>query len=331
MSTNRQNLKTGQLRADMGAQCISLNCSEPSSVEVMDLLLGAGVCAEVPQSCLSSTPERQTGESWRHLVGIGGGVNDALKKLLDEAKAKVEFQRRVASLDDVQGRWRATPFNSEPETFDAVIMAVPGSGVGGDNLGKIHGTWEKMISAEQRRQLKGVEHDARWSVALFLSPACAMACDTYFGDSAVEKVVDDDILHLLCYQSKKTSQAGGLPPTAGIVVVAHTTHQWAQAHIRASGRDGKLTAEILERARATIGLPLPLSKVLLASKVITWKQCQVTSPLPTPGQPCMLLAAAPAQAPVALCGDYFVGSSFSGCLRSGFGAAEMVAKKLLDA
>jgi len=204
---------------------------------------------------------------------------------------------------------------------------VPGCGTGGDNLNKIHGSWESAIGAEQYRQLLAVEHDHRWSFAMYLPPECARQCDAYFGPEAVEKVVEDGTLHLLCYQSRKTERVTGAASAEGAVVVGHTTLAWAKRNARASGRDERLLREVTERMAETLKLDGSISRTMLGSKVITWKQCHVTKPVPKNDAtgPCMLLSAEP---PLLLAGDYFTASNFGGCATSAFAAAEVVAKAL---
>jgi predicted NAD/FAD-dependent oxidoreductase len=322
MSTNRCDAAGVNLRADMGAQYLSLDSSNPSSNAVADMLVKAGICADVPDAVLSATPERMRGEAWRHLAGVEGGVNDALKKLLEEAGATPHYEKRVASLDEQQSKWRARPFEGAPSVFDAVIVAVPGCGVGGDNLNKIHGNYQNRLTPEQNRQLLSAQHDARWSFAFYLPSECAKRCDEFFGDGAIEKVVEDSVVHLLCYQSRKTMQVNGSPPSRGVTVVAHSTLEWANYNSRASGRDHRLLAEMSDRVGKLLKLDGSLSRMMLGSKVITWKQSQVTKAIPGPF---MLVSSSPA---FALAGDYFTDSSFDGCLKSGFAAADAVVKAL---
>lgn len=326
MSTNRQDFKDGRLRADMGAQYLSCDMSDSAGHEVAMLLTKSGVCQAVSPGSLSKTPERRHGDMWQHLAGVQGGVNDALKMLLDESGAEVEFQKRVALIDEDGDRWRVEPFKAAAEMFDGVALAVPGRGVGGDNLNKIKGNWESKLTSTQNGQLRNVKHDARWSLALFLTDDAAVTCEAFFSGETVERVVDDEIVHLLCYQSKKTSQAGGHGSGAGCVLVAHTTVAWAQANIRASGRDRRLVMEVAEHVREVIGFKAPLKSLLRKFKVITWKQCQVTSPVAVQADvPCLMVSRAP---PLLLAGDYFAESSFQGCLKSGFAAAELLARQL---
>eukprot|EP00931_Biecheleriopsis_adriatica_P004852 TRINITY_DN106458_c0_g1_i1.p1 TRINITY_DN106458_c0_g1~~TRINITY_DN106458_c0_g1_i1.p1 ORF type:complete len:438 (+),score=38.50 TRINITY_DN106458_c0_g1_i1:85-1398(+) len=327
MSTNRQDFPDGRLRADMGAQYISLNCSDSACSEVASLLTESDLFKDLSTNSLAETPERQSGPGWRHLAGVAGGVNDGLKKLLDEADAEVHFQKRVAKIDEDKDSWNVEPFKSASERFDAVALAVPGRGVGGDNLNKIRGTWQKRLTSRQNQQLREVTHDARWSVALFLSPDATNDCDAFFENNAVERLIDDDVLHLLCYQSRKTAMARESNTSCGCVVVAHTTNNWAQSRLKASGRDRRLVTEVTKRINDIIGFQTPLSKLLRASKVITWKQSQVMSPVlcQAGSKPCLVVSTAP---PLLLAGDYFTESSFGGCLKSGFSAAEALAGHL---
>jgi len=334
MSTNRQDFKDGRLRADMGAQYLSLDTSDSACLEMATMLTESGVCRAVSCDSMSKTPERQHGSTWQHLAGVQGGVNDALKKILDESGAELQFQKRVALIDEDHDhdQWRVEPFarrgmpRATAELFDGVALAVPGRGPGGDNLNKIKGNWQTKLTSRQNRQLRAVHHDARWSIALFLTADAAATCDAFFAGKTLERLVDDEMIHLLCYQSKKTTQAGGLESGAGCVVVAHTTIEWAQANLRASGRDRRLVTQLAEHVRNVMGFKAPLKSFLRESKVITWKQCQVTSaPAMQDRAPCLLLSKAP---PLLLAGDYFTESSFGGCLKSGFAAAEELAGQL---
>lgn len=323
MSTNRQD--SLGIRADMGSPLLSLDTQDASSTAIMDLLIRKGVCAEVSAECLSMTSERPCDPKWRHLAGIQGGVNDALKAILDEAGAEVLFERRLGSLDLAHKRWRARPVSGPMAEFDAVVLAVPGCGVGGDNLNKIHGEWERSLSTEQNKRLLAVQHDQRWTFALFFPKRAEAACNKFFGTKAVEKIVDDDMVHLLCYQSRKTALVGKMTADGGLAIVVHTTVDWARKNSRANGRDQRLLDQVSERVKRIIGVP---HEQLLASKVITWKQCHVTRPIPhgSAEGPCMSLST---HVPLFLAGDYFTDSNFTGCVKSAFAAADALAEVLV--
>ncbi|CAK9021354.1 unnamed protein product [Durusdinium trenchii] len=324
MSTNRQEVSGATVRADMGAQYVSVEESDSATMQVAERLLSSGVCAEVSPELLTATPERPVRA--KHLAGTAGGVNDALKTLLEEADATVHYEKRVASLDLQSGSWRARPFEGAPGMFDAVLIAVPGCGVGGDNLLKIHGSWEGMLKQDQNKQLMAAQHDQRWSFAFFLPSDCQAVCERYFGPKVVEKLVDDEVVHLLCYQSRKT-EIVSLDMRSSPVVVAHSTTEWAKRHAQRGGKDERLLREMAAHVQKLIGLEGPLSQLTSTSKVITWKQCQVQRPVTSEAVPFMAVTSAP---PLLLAGDYFTSSSFSGCVRSGFAAAEALSALLKD-
>jgi len=320
MSTNRQDGLN--VRADMGAPYLSMDGRDANCAAVADMLCEARVCADVPRDRLAKTPERPSQPGWRHLAGVNGGVNDALKKILDEAKAEVSFEQRVAGLDQQRGQWRAKPFSGKYEDFDAVIVAVPGCGVGGDNLNKIHGGWENVFSRAQNQELQSVQHDQRWAFALFFPADCIAKCDEFFGPDAIEKVIEDRVIHLLCYQTRKTAHLGGGGSKNAVAVVAHTTVEWARQNARANGRDQRLLDEVAEQVKWILGFGRAR---LLASKVITWKQCHVTRPVSANRSdgPCMVACSSP---PLILAGDYFTESNFGGCLTSAYAAADNLVK-----
>eukprot|EP00435_Cladocopium_sp_Y103_P019537 s2051_g4.t1 len=104
-----------------------------------------------------------------------------------------------------------------------------------------------------------------------------------FGSSLMDlKLVDDDVLHLLCYQSRKTEIASKTA-SGGLVLVAHTTREWAKLHAQRGGKDERLLKEVAACVQKLIGLEGPLSKLTSVSKVITWKQSQVERPVSSEG------------------------------------------------
>mmetsp|Transcript_76506 Transcript_76506/g.164083 ORF Transcript_76506/g.164083 Transcript_76506/m.164083 type:complete len:451 (+) Transcript_76506:46-1398(+) len=326
MTTTRQEISEETVRADVGAQYLSVDMSDIVSKELVDVLLKDGIVREVDPKLLSATPERPVGGAWAHFAGTDGGVNSALKCLLDEAGATPHYERRVASIDAQGSQWRVRPFDGPTENFDAVVIAVPGCGWGNDNLNKIHGGWEGLIGAECNRRLKTPEHDHRFAVVLFLSAEYVELCDKFFGPSAIEKQIDDDMVHLLAYQSRKTAVASGTK-NASAVIVAHTTHKYSSENRNAGGKDRWFLDAVAERVLyGHLGLArnLRINRVVQGSKVITWKQCQVTKAIEGSGEfpRCQPLSDSPA---LVLAGDYFTQSNFSGCAASAADAAKAVA------
>ena len=177
MTTTRQELGQQTVRADVGAQYFSVDISDPNSQALLEVLVQRKAVAEVDTALLSSSPERPKGDAWRHYAGVDGGLSSALKCLLEEADATLHAERRVAAIDPQGDKWRVRPFDGAPEAFDAVLVAIPGCGPGGDNLNKIRGGWEALIDRDCDRLLRTPEHDHRFSVVLFLNPRYAAHCD----------------------------------------------------------------------------------------------------------------------------------------------------------
>lgn len=314
MTTTRQDVGDETVRADVGAQYLSVDTSDPVSMELIDLLVKSDVVREVDANLLSSTPERPRGGSWKHFAGIEGGVNSALKALLEEARATPHYERRVASVDLQGGKWKVRSFDGPTEQFDAVLVAVPGCGWGNDNLNKIHGGWESLIPAECNKRLQAPQHDHRFAIVMFLHPQYADACDKFFGPKAIEKTIDDDMVHLLAYQSRKTSVVGG-PKTKSPAIVAHTSLEYSKQNWQAGGKDRWFLDAVADRViHKYLGVPAGtrVNNVLAGSKVITWKQCHVTKPIPGAAEypKCQPVGNGP---PLVLAGDYFAQSTFTGC------------------
>lgn len=302
-TTSRQTVVGRELRADMGAQVASVDPKDPVSCALMESLVKAGAAEQCGSSSLSQSEERR--ENWLHYRGIPG-QNSIVKTLLDEAKAEVVFERRLSKLDKKGSVWTASAMDGTRQDFDAVFICVPGCGPGGDNLNKIHGSWERQLSNANWAATE-VPHDCRFAVALFMEPGQARSLRNFFGDK-IEKKVKGDLLELLFWQSRKN----GDPQDGPQVVVAHT---WQDI----KGNKSLSRAMVDEACRILKLYP----RVVKENKVITWYQSQVTSA--RKGKSCLVASDAP---PLILAGDYFTSSSFTGCVQSASAAAEEAAKLL---
>lgn len=303
MTTTREEINGETVRADVGAQYLSVDMTNSAAAELVEILLKSETVAEVDPALLSATAERQQGGSFKHFAGVDGGVNSALKALLEEARATPHYERRVASIDLQGQKWKVRPFDGATELFDAVVVAIPGCGWGNDNLNKVHGGWEGMINSECSKRLQAPQHDHRFAVVLFLGPEYKDYCEKFFGPKAIEKVIDDDMVHLLAYQTRKTAAIGG-PVTAGPAIVAHTTHSYSKKNQNVGGRDRWFLEEVADRVlHQYLKMPqgVRVRQAVWGSKVITWKQCQVTKSISgASGLKCQPIGDGP---PLVLAGD----------------------------
>jgi len=213
-TTSRETVDGVELKADMGAQYSSVDTKDTESVALMQRIVDEGAAALVTEGELAESAERPP--SWSQYRGIGG-QNGIIKAMLSMAEAEVTYERRVSKIDVKGNSWIVTPFDAAPQSFDCVVMCVPGCGPGGDNLNKIHGNWERKLSDADWRSVE-VPHDCRFSVALFLKAGCKKNLAKFFEDK-VEKVVSDcQNVELLIWQSRKD----GADPDGPQVVVLHT-------------------------------------------------------------------------------------------------------------
>lgn len=330
MTSTRHESIAETLRADTGASMISVDMSDEVSATWIKSVVEAGILRQVDPKLLSRTPLRPAGGSWQHFAGVSGSLNSALKFLLEQANVTTCFERRVASVDLQGGLWKVRPYEGQSDVFDAVVIAVEACGDGVDHVHQIRGGWQRLIDPESERHLRKEMYDHRFGVALFLAPEFTENCDAFFGPSALEKQVDDDMIHLVQYQSRKTAALGGLQSSSP-VLVAHTTLEYANRDL-GFGKNRRLdiiTTRIIYQYLRVPG-HVKLSKVVLGSKVINWRTSQTVKPLVkgSAAHPrCLPLSQEP---PLVLAGDYFTESNFTGCEASARDAAASVFAALQD-
>merc|ERR1711862_667736 len=103
---------------------ISVDMSDAVSATLIQSVVQAGVLRQVDSDLLSRTPLRPEGETWQHFASPSGGINSALKFLLEQAAVKTCFERRVASIDLHGELWKVRPYEGPSDMFNAVIIAV---------------------------------------------------------------------------------------------------------------------------------------------------------------------------------------------------------------
>merc|ERR1719310_884061 len=113
------------------------------------------------------------------------------------SEAEVVFERRVNRIDKKGRSWAVSAFDGTVHSFDCVVMCVPGCGPGGDNLNKIHGGWEKVLTDDDWQDTE-VPHDCRFSLALWIQAGHEKKLADFFGDM-VEKTTRSRNLKLLVW------------------------------------------------------------------------------------------------------------------------------------
>eukprot|EP00747_Dinoflagellata_sp_TGD_P194742 gnl/TRDRNA2_/TRDRNA2_62517_c0_seq1.p1 gnl/TRDRNA2_/TRDRNA2_62517_c0~~gnl/TRDRNA2_/TRDRNA2_62517_c0_seq1.p1 ORF type:complete len:461 (+),score=47.17 gnl/TRDRNA2_/TRDRNA2_62517_c0_seq1:86-1384(+) len=324
MTSTRHESTSETLRADTGASMISVDMSDEAAATLIKGVVEAGILHQVDPTLLSRTPLRPEGGSWKHFASASGGLNSALKFLMEQANITTRFEHRVASIDLQGALWKVRPYEGTPATFDAVVIAVEACGDGTDHVHQIRGGWQRLIDPESERHLRQEMYDHRFGVALFLKPEYTQHCDAFFGPVALEKQIDDDMIHLMQYQTRKTVAIGGLQ-SGSPVLVAHTTLEYSNRDL-GFGKNRRL--ELISNRIIYQYLQVParvkLKEVVLDSKVINWRTCEVKKPLVRRSvsyPSCLPLSQNP---PLVLAGDYFTQSNFTGCATSARDAAAAV-------
>jgi renalase len=302
--TTSRNTYPDGLKADMGAQYASVDPQDAESVAIMKSIVESGAAELVNPESLSENAERPSG--FQHYRGVEG-QNGIVKAMLSASNADVVYERRVSKLDLRGSVWRAQAYDGATEEFDFVLFCVPGVGPGGDNLNKIHGSWEKCLTNDQWKCVE-TPHDCRYSVAMWLEAGHQKSLSAFFENSS-EKKVNSSNIELLFWQSRKD----GEPIDGPQVIVAHT----AQG---AKGNKGQVEPRIINEALSAIGIQNK-SKAVTSKKIITWFQSQVLST--NSSKQCVVASRQPA---LVLAGDYCTASTFTGCVKSASAAvSEIVA------
>eukprot|EP00746_Dinoflagellata_sp_MGD_P162306 gnl/MRDRNA2_/MRDRNA2_89807_c0_seq1.p1 gnl/MRDRNA2_/MRDRNA2_89807_c0~~gnl/MRDRNA2_/MRDRNA2_89807_c0_seq1.p1 ORF type:complete len:421 (+),score=83.94 gnl/MRDRNA2_/MRDRNA2_89807_c0_seq1:64-1326(+) len=303
MSTSRDSYPDG-LRADMGAQYASVNPKDADSMALMEAIVKEGA-AELVNDGLADTIQRPPGTlQYRGTSGQNGIV----KAMLGMAEAEVTYERRLSKLNMKQRVWSAQAYDGTVQDFNCVIMCVPGCGPGGDNLNKIHGSWERQLTDAQWKDAE-VPHDCRYSVALWIQPGHHKSLQAFFGGSIEKKVEKESMVEMLIWQSRKD----GEPPEGPQVVVVHTPQG-------ARGNKQRAEPEMIGAACKALNIS---HKAVTSTKIITWFQSQVLST--TSRTPYMVASESPL---LILAGDYFTQSTFTGCAQSATAAAAKAAQFL---
>lgn len=325
--------QAGNTKADMGAQYLSLDITCPEAKGLYDDLIGAGVLREADAECVVATPERPQGPHWRHCYAVAG-TSSVLKHLLAESGATLRTEHCVNSITPGSHGWHVGSKHGAGDVrlrggsgrgagvrdeFDAVLLCNgPGRLGGADALDNITGGWHEVLESKSWAALKSVRYGRRYVIAFFLHSDCYEKCDQFFG-SRTEVLIDDDLIHLVAYQSRKVGAAGDGEP---IAVVCHTIPEVAQPP------KDKCVRAVQQWLMRKLGVQKPAEKIVLGFKIQTWGKCQVEKSAASILKGALCLSSVEGSSPLAVCGDYFSGPTVTDALRSASAGATEVVKAL---
>jgi len=325
--------QAGNTKADMGAQYLSLDTHNAEAKDLYEELVTAGVIREAETASLVNTPERPEGSGWRHCYAPAG-TSSALKHIIAAAGATLRTEHCVNFITAGSHGWRVGSKHGAGDVrlrggtgkgagvsdeFDAVLLCNgPGRLGGADTLDNISGGWQEVLAPKEWAALKSARYGRRYVVAFFLHPECLARCEHFFGEH-VERLVDDDLVHLVAFQSRKVGTAGNGDP---IAVVCHTIPEAAQPP-----KDKCLRA-VQQWLLRNLGIEGPAEKHVLGSKIQTWGKCQVEKSTAHALHGRLCLASVEGSMPLAVCGDYFSGPTVTDALRSAAAGATAVAEAL---
>ncbi|XP_076460055.1 renalase-like [Babylonia areolata] len=308
MSTSRSSTgpSAGKCLADLGAQYITLTAEyRQKRQQLYSELQSKGVLA--PLKGQIEGPNRFDQDGAQHFV-TPQGVSSLVKYFLQQAKATVEYNHQVSSVEEEEGGVggvRVTDTNGVSASFQAVVLTMPVP-----QILQLAGTVQKRLAdqPEVREKLCGVSYSSRYALGLFYPPGTELPytwCAKYFDN--------DPCIRFVAVDNKKR---GIDASSTGPSVVVHTVVPFGLKHID----EDKEKVKDIVMAEVTRHLPdLPPPAEVKSQK---WRYSQVHRAYP--GKPgCVTVQEQPL---IVLGGDGFSLSTFDGCLDS----AEAIADTVVD-
>jgi hypothetical protein len=163
-------------------------------------------------------------------------------------------------------------------------------------------------------------------ITLFLKPECAEQCNRFFGQNAIQKAVNDDLVEYVVYESRKRSallEKGN----SLVTLVCHTTAEAMWYYKRAQCVEAvqeRVLRKYLQLSAQVAG------RVVRRAHSRCWGKCQVTKSISEAlGRETTHCESNPTDSPpLALCGDYFLGPNCTDAVVSAAAAGEAVACSL---
>jgi len=313
--------------ADVGAQVISLRDGANLPEWIKPFVVDAS------GSGLAITDERQ--HTWHHFHAPAGMSSIQRASLEDAQPDELHFNRRLLELTPGSScRWRAG-YSGERgdrrpaghEEFDIVVFAGTAADAGGNE------GIRNVLASEQQQALRAVRYDHRVCMALVLKQDMVVPLEKLCNGNA-EAVPDDEIISLVARQDVKGRNHAAARACAvtlhGTLDFAKRNQQLARQHNKPPTVTG--SQQLLQSFANLLQLPLAqLRGLVLDSKVVHWRQCQVNRPLVgnADSDGCLVAAKDPC---LILAGDYLAGAelagSFESCLVSARAAAARVTSML---
>lgn len=322
-----------KILADVGAQVVSLRDAARLPAWLRPLL------RQAEPSVLSSTSERSS--DWCHFFAPSGLPSLQHASLQHAEPAEIHFNRRVVemapSTAGEQTRWRVGHSErsgrraARYQEFDAVVFA--GTARDASSLQGVR----DALTPQQVRALSGVRYDHRLCTALILPVKFRAKLDALCTGKAellVRTQGKAGPLELVARQDVKDRES-----VAAIAVTLHSTTAFAAQNLQDSRHANKSPTQFGQRRLVAafaelLSMPLgDLESLVIDSKVVHWRQCQVRHPFQNAilqdTRPCLVAGIVPG---LVLAGDYFADSSmagsFEGCLESADAAARAVCDML---
>ncbi|PVD39366.1 hypothetical protein C0Q70_01996 [Pomacea canaliculata] len=305
MSTSRSS-SDDKCTVDLGAQYITLIEQYQARRQELYLnLVQKGILA--PMTGNVEGPNRFDEKGAKHYV-TPQGIGSLVKHFLNQAEAKVEYNRQVVSVDvDGKDTVRVADISGNAESFQAVVLTMPVP-----QILQLRGSIQKALDADRPvwDRLLGVTYSSRYALGLFYPAGTELPyqwCSKY--------ISDDPCIRYVAVDNKKRNLED---KTVGPSVCVHTHVQFGLQHIEQDKEQVKKL--ILQHLRARLPeLPEPTEV-----KSQKWRYSQVYRGYP--GRPgCVTLQREPL---IVLGGDAFSLSSFDGCLDSAEAVASAVTNYL---
>jgi predicted NAD/FAD-dependent oxidoreductase len=323
MSSKRFEINGNQVVLDMSAQVLSCTMQPEIKSEIDYLqsqrlvMMAHGIVATEERGAQGGMDQNMA-----HFWPMNG-ASSIFRHYLNEADVD-EFRcnTRVSQIEKVTGvesskmGWTVTAMKgdvSDPhqpyhvrsqfqENFDAVVLAMPHH-----DVMRIDGVSE-VCGHDVHNSLQQAQSDKRWSIGIVLASWLKPTVQSFF-DGSAERIVDNNMIHLIAYQNAKREQH--YP-----AIVMHSTRSFSENRSHTKESVWNAVKQLLCQM---LGVDQPtIEQGVLGCKLINWWECQTIKS----GGPTVVGCASP---PLVFAGDWVTNANFSGAVEAAGMAADAVA------
>lgn len=306
MSTSRSSVDP-KITVDLGAQYISATAKYFNQHrDIYNSLLDHKILIPANVSLIEGMRKDRIGEGeeTQHFV-VPDGMSSLVKHMFQQSGAELQFQRRVAEINEFEKKWRVRTECGLEDLFDIVVLTMPVP-----QILAVNGDVAKLINTQPnvKSSLENVSYSTRFVLGLYYSEKVNLDVSW-----ACKYISDHPIIRFISIDNIKRAKIDS--PTSLLV---HSTVQFGLENINKTHEEMK---PILLNAVTELLPALPPPTEL---KSLKWLYSQVHKGYPSsPGS--VLLQSRPS---LILGGDAFSQSNFDGCVESATAITKLVAEQI---